>query len=334
MTERGPAIPSALADLGYDAWFEERRPPADGEVARVAVDDGVAYVAVGARGAVRARLGGKMLREARAGRATRPVVGDWLVVSPTGVVSATLPRRTKLARKAAGLEDAEQVIAANIDVAFVATATGGDVNERRLERYVAVAYEGGVEPVVLLTKADVCADVGRERARIRAVAAEVEVLAVSGRTGEGVAAIKDRLPRGRTGALVGSSGVGKSTLLNRLMGEALQATGDLRDDGRGRHTTTRRSLFVLPSGGLLVDTPGMRELGLIDAGGRGLAGLAEAFADVAAVSTQCRFRDCRHHAEPGCAVRHAVETGTLAAERVDSWRKLAGEIATRGRNRR
>lgn len=298
-------------------------------LARIAIDDGVAYVAWVEGGGERlVRLGGRMLREARAGRASRPVVGDWVEVSGDGIIAEVRPRRTVLARKAAGLHDVEQVMAANVDVAFVATAADGDVNERRLERYLAVIHDGGVEPVVLLTKADAAVDLEHERTRVGSVAAGVDVLAVSAKTGEGVDEVLRRIGAGRVAALLGSSGVGKSTLVNRLLGESRQRVGGLREDGKGRHTTTRREIVLLPDGGMLLDMPGMRELGLLDAE----EGLDEAFAEVSAVAEQCRFRDCKHETEPGCAVREALEAGTLSSERVESWTKLGNEM--KGRRRR
>jgi len=299
------------------------------ELARIAVDDGVAYVAWVTGGGERTvRLGGRMLREVRAGRAIRPVVGDWVEVSPDGLVATVRPRQTKLARKAAGLHDVEQVLVANVDVAFVAMAADGDVNERRLERYLALVHEGGVAPVVVLTKADTCADLAAEQARVRSVAPDVELFVVSARTGQGVDAVAARITPGSVAVLLGSSGVGKSTLLNALLREARQRVGELRDDGKGRHTTTRRELFVLPNGGLLFDTPGMRELGLIDVDG----GLQETFTDVTKLAAQCRFRDCRHGGEPGCAVREALERGALDPVRFESWQKLTQEL--QGRRRR
>jgi len=299
--------------------------------ARIAIDDGIAYVAWLDGGGERSvRLAGTMLREVRRGRASRPVVGDWVAVSADGVVVEVEPRRTRLARKAAGLADVEQVIAANVDVAFVATAAGGDVNERRLERYLAVIHDGGVEPVVLLTKSDACADVAAETARVHAVAPGVPVLAVSGQTGDGVDAVAARIAPGRVAVLIGSSGVGKSTLVNRLLGEARQRIGGLRDDGKGRHTTTRREIVTLPNGGLLVDMPGMRELGLFDAE----EGLGDAFPEVTARAAGCRFRDCKHASEPGCAVHAALDAGELARDRFESWQKLRDELAARGKRRR
>ena len=315
-------------------------------VARIAIDDGVAYVAWPEGGGEprSVRLDGAMLRDVRTRGAMRPVVGDWVEVSPDGMVLALRPRRTRLARRAAGGQDVEQVIAANVDVAFVATAADGDVNERRLERYLALVRDGGVEPVILLTKADLCADLGVERARVRSVAPGVDIVAVSAETGEGVAEVARRIadgphprapqphaPRGPcVAALLGSSGVGKSTLVNRLLGEARQKVGDLRGDGKGRHTTTRREMVALPGGGMLLDMPGMRELGLIDAAD----GLGEAFAEVSALAEGCRFRDCKHEKEPGCAVRSALEVGAVEPQRLASWRKLGEEIEPRSKRRR
>jgi ribosome biogenesis GTPase / thiamine phosphate phosphatase len=311
------------------------------EVARIAIDDGVAYVAWPERGgeARSVRLDGAMLRDVRTRGGMRPVVGDWVEVSPDGIVLSLRPRRTRLARRAAGGQDVEQVIAANVDLAFVATAADGDVNERRLERYLALVRDGGVQPVILLTKADLCPDLGVERARVRSVAPGVDIVAVSAETGEGLAEVARRIahgphqraPRGAcVAALLGSSGVGKSTLVNRLLGETRQRVGDLRGDGKGRHTTTRREMVTLPGGGMLLDMPGMRELGLIDAGD----GLEKAFAEVSALAERCRFRDCRHEEEPGCAVRSALEEGTIDAQRLASWRKLGEEIGARSKRRR
>jgi ribosome biogenesis GTPase len=298
--------------------------------ARIAIDDGVAYVAWidGAR--VTLRLSGKMRRGIRAGEVPRPVVGDFVSITADGLVEALEPRRSRLARKAAGRSDAEQVIAANVDIGFIATAAGADLNERRLERYMAVVRDGGVEPVFLLTKVDASADAAGDLARVRSVAGDAPVLAVSATTGQGVDEVARRIAPDRTAALLGSSGVGKSTLFNRLVGQARQRVGALLGDGTGRHTTTRRELFPLPTGGWLVDTPGMREVGLLDAE----EGVTEAFPDLEALAQACRFRDCAHAAEPGCAVSAAIADGTLAAERLEAWRRLQQELATRRARRR
>lgn len=298
--------------------------------ARIAIDDGVAYVAWidGAR--VTLRLSGKMRRGIRTGEVPRPVVGDFVSITADGLVEALEPRRSRLARKAAGRGDAEQVIAANVDIGFVATAAGVDLNERRLERYMAVVRDGGVEPVFLLTKVDASADPDGDLARVRSVAGDAPVLAVSATTGQGVDEVARRIAPDRTAALLGSSGVGKSTLFNLLVGESRQRVGALLGDGTGRHTTTRRELFPLPTGGWIVDTPGMREVGLLDAE----EGVTEAFPDLDVLAQACRFRDCAHAAEPGCAVRAAITDGTLAADRLEAWRQLQQELASRRTRRR
>ena len=239
------------------------------------------------------------------------------------VIQAVLPRRTSIVRHAPGRRTVAQVVAANVDVVFVVASLNQDLNLRRLERYLAVAWESGAEPVVVLSKADLADDLdgtrrgGRRCRRRRA-----------GRDGLGrrrprrVDAVRDRIPPGATVAFIGSSGVGKSTLLNVLAGDELAAVKDIReDDARGRHTTTRRQLHLLPGGGLVLDTPGMRELALWDAD----AGLERSFADIEALAGQCRFSDCAHDGEPGCAVAAAIEDGDLASSRFDGWRKLERE---------
>jgi ribosome biogenesis GTPase len=298
--------------------------------ARIAIDDGVAYVAWIDGAHVTLRLSGKMRRGIRTGEVPRPVVGDFVSITEGGLVEALEPRRSRLARKAAGRSDVEQVIAANVDIGFVAAAAGVDLNERRLERYMAVVRDGGVEPVFLLTKVDTSADVGGDLARVRSVAGDVPVVAVSAATGQGVDEVAKRIAPDRTAALLGSSGVGKSTLFNLLVGQDRQRVGALLGDGTGRHTTTRRELFPLPTGGWIVDTPGMREVGLLDAE----EGVNEAFPDLDALAQACRFRDCAHAAEPGCAVRAAIADGTLAAERLEAWRRLQQELAARRARRR
>jgi ribosome biogenesis GTPase len=238
-------------------------------------------------------------------------------------IEAVLPRRTAFVRKAAGEAAVQQVVAANFELAFVVAALPDDVNARRLERYVTAVWESGAIPVVVLTKTDLADDVAGATLEVEAVAPGVEVHAISSITGEGVEAVRALLAPNRTAVLVGSSGVGKSTLVNRLLGEERQAVADVRADGRGRHTTTHRELLPVPGGGLLLDTPGMRELGLWAEE----ESLESAFDDVAELASECRFSDCTHVHEPGCAVRAAVEEGRLDAARLASFHKLARELA-------
>ena len=235
-----------------------------------------------------------------------------------------LPRKTKFSRLAASDHGGtiEQVVAANVDVVFLVAGLDGDLNLRRLERYLALGWESGAEPVVVLTKADLCPDVEAAVLEVELTAIGVPVHVVSNLTGEGVEELAPYFAAGRTVAALGSSGVGKSSLVNRLAGEELMATGDLRADGRGRHTTTNRQLLRLPAGGLFLDTPGMRELRLWESE----EGLAQTFDDVAAAAALCRFADCSHGGEPGCGVQAALADGTLTHERYDSWRKLQAEL--------
>jgi ribosome biogenesis GTPase len=323
---------SALAALGWDCTFAAAFAPlaADGLVpARVVAEHRDRYAVAGAQDAdSSAVLAGRLRHEARS-RADLPAVGDWVAVSSASSaddvtsIHAVLPRRTAFVRKAAGVETVAQVVAANVDVAFVVTALPHDLNLRRLERYLALAWESGAVPAVVLTKTDLTANIGQSIATAQAVAPGVDVIAISSVTGDGVDALERLLQPGRTAVLLGASGAGKSTLVNRLIGVDRLRTGDVRHDGKGRHTTTHRELVRLQTGALLIDTPGMRELQLWDAD----AGLGATFADIYALANGCRFGDCRHESEPDCAVLAAVGDERLTVERLAHWRQLQRELA-------
>jgi len=317
-----------LANLGFtpffDASFRTLGLPG-GVPARVAAGHGRLCRVLTEAGELMAEPLGRLRRESPA--AGLPVTGDWVVVRPLddeqAVVLAVLPRRTVFSRKAAGVETAEQVVAANVDTVFLVLGLDGDYNPRRLERYLVLAWESGARPVVVLNKADLCDDVPSRRLETESVAAGAPVHVVCALSGDGLDVLASELQPGRTVALLGSSGAGKSTLVNRLLGSEVRATREVRAaDSRGRHTTTARELVVLDSGALLIDTPGMRELQLW----AGDSALAAAFDDVARLAEACRFRDCRHETEPGCAVRAASEAGTLSPERLSSHAKLKREL--------
>jgi ribosome biogenesis GTPase / thiamine phosphate phosphatase len=269
------------------------------------------------------------VRRAAAGAVELPVVGDWVAARLPGrageltSIEAVLPRRSVFARRAAGDTTAAQALAANIDTVFVVMGLDADHNLRRLERYLALAFASGASPVVVLSKADLCADLPARLAETAPVAAGVPVIPAA--LLEGVPpALRALVAPGRTVALLGSSGAGKSTLLNRLLLSDVQKTGEVRpSDLRGKHTTSHRQLFFVPGGGMVIDSPGLREIQLWDAG----EGLGTAFEDVEALAAECRFRDCAHGDEPGCAVVAAVGAGRLPADRLASWRKLSGELA-------
>ena len=323
-----------LASLGWDArWAAAWRATLDGfdareplSPARVVAEHRERYTIVSAGGDTSAVLAGRARHDAVA-RENLPAVGDWVGVSASGegtaVIRLVVPRRAAFVRKVAGNTTRAQVVAANVDVALIATALPDDLNARRLDRYLTLAWESGSIPLVLLTKCDLSDDVDAAIAEARISASGADVIAVSAVTGQGIDALASRLRPGSTAVLLGSSGVGKSTLVNRLLGADRQRTADLGLEGKGRHTTTHRELIRLTSGALLIDTPGMREMQLWSAD----EGLGTAFADLEACAERCRFRDCIHDGEPGCAVRAAVDAGELSAERLEHWHELLKELA-------
>ncbi|WP_164704455.1 ribosome small subunit-dependent GTPase A [Blastococcus litoris] len=305
-----------VTDLSSLGWGRSDEPPCGVVLARVARIDRGRLTVLTAEGERRV-VPGRALHESELGG---PAVGDWVVLRGE-LATEILPRKSAFVRTVAGRTSAAQVVAANVDVVLVVDAMTGDARLRRVERYLAVAWSSGATPVVVLTKADLCADVAAAVAAVREDAIGVEVLPVSSVTGEGLDAVRALLGPGRTAAMVGPSGVGKSSLANALAGRTVAGTHEIREDGRGRHTTTARELHVLPGGGLLVDTPGMRELALYD----DEDGIETAYADVAELAQDCRFRDCGHRGEPGCAVAAAIEDGRLDPARFTAWRKLQAE---------
>lgn len=294
---------------------------------RIAREDRGRYTVLGVNGEGQAVLAGRFRQQALTA-IDRPAVGDWVVAREGGeglaMVTALLPRRSAFVRKEAGETSEAQVVAANVDAVFLVCGLDGDLNVRRIERYVASAYDSGAAPVLVLNKADLARDPDVVRDHVAAAAPGVPIVTIAALTGSGLDTLGPWLVPGNTVALLGSSGVGKSTIVNMLVGEARQATSGVREaDSRGRHTTTHRELVALPSGAWLIDTPGMRELQLwADEDALGLT-----FPEVASLASRCRFRDCKHEREPHCAVRAALADGSLEATRFAAWGKLQREIA-------
>lgn len=312
----------SLFDWGWsDYWAGAALAEAGFEPARVIAVHRERYVLASEWGEFAAQLSGRL--EYASGSAVElPVVGDW-VLADLGIIHRVLPRRTLIARRAAGETHERQPLAANIDVVFIVSGLDGDFNPRRLERYLVLAIESGARPVFVLNKVDLCVSVEDARREVSAIAAGRPVVLTSAERNEGMADMLEWLQRGTTGALVGSSGAGKSSLINRLIGGVAQAVHGVREsDSRGRHTTTHRELFLLPGGGLLIDQPGLREIQVWAA----RDSLDGAFPDVSGFAGKCRFRDCRHQGEPGCAVRAAIEARELDAGRLQSFQKLGREV--------
>lgn len=291
---------------------------------RIIVDHNNFYGVISNEGEVVAEQSGKMLR-GEVGK--KPAVGDWVVLQhkeDKWLVEDVLPRKSKFSRKMAGNDTLEQIVATNIDTIFIVTSLNQDFNLRRLERYLIVAWDSGATPVIILSKADLCDNAVEKIAAVEGVAPGVEVYAISSIYEEGIEQLQKYCGEGKTIALIGSSGVGKSTLLNTLAGEELLKVNVIReDDAKGKHTTTHRQLVLLPTGGLILDTPGMRELQLWQAD----EGIDHVFSEIQTLSESCKFSDCRHEKEPGCAVTAAIAEGIIGRERLDSYVKLKKELA-------
>ena len=316
-----------LAQLGWNDTLAAAFAPhaAAGCVpARVTLELKGFFEVTGESGALLGACTGKFIHAARTA-ADYPAIGDWVAITPQpgeetrAAIHAVLPRRTKFSRKAVGEQVVEQVVAANVDTVFLVSGLDGNYHLHRLERYLAAAWASGAQPVVLLNKADLNDDTAALTTEIAAIAPNVPVFVVSAQTRRGLKALAPYLQPGRTIALLGSSGVGKSTLINRLVGDRVQDTQEVREaDNKGRHTTTQRELIVAPSGVIVIDTPGMREIQPWDAA----AGIDAAFDDVTAVAARCKFRDCAHTVEPGCAVQAALADGSLSPERWQAYLRM------------
>jgi ribosome biogenesis GTPase len=309
--------------LGWDSHFDEKFKAfvADGGVpARVVADYGSEYLVHDGTGTSRAAVG----RHLRNDGSTMPAVGDWVSVlrrEPVDVIHGVVERRSTFRRKAAGVETRQQVLAANVDVAFV-VAAATDVNARRIERYLTIAWQSGAVPVVLLTKADIATSLDELRAELEAASMGTPVVVTSGVTGDGIDEIVRELQPARTGVLLGPSGAGKSTLINRIVGTDLMRTREIHTSGEGRHMTSHRQLVQLPQGGMIIDTPGLREAQLWE----GEDALGNIFEDIELLALQCRFTDCAHDTEPGCAIKAALGAGSLDAARFQSFVKLQREL--------
>lgn len=325
-----PKTEFTVEKLGWNSSLEESFAPfrtRSLEAGRVAVEDKHHYIVLTGRGDLTAQVTGKFQKELK-GTADFPKVGDWVALSifedeGKGMIHAVLPRRTRLSRKVPGREIEEQVLVTNIDLAFVVQALDRSFNPALMQRHLLMVFESGARPVVVLNKADLCDNVSQKVAEAEKVAGNAPVITVCALTKKGVDTLSKLIKPGETVVFIGSSGVGKSTLINDLYGEEIQATADVREsDAKGRHTTSWRELIILPNGGLVIDTPGMREFHIWLAG----AGLHEAFPDIEELSVKCHFRDCTHTKEKRCAVQDAIASGQLSQERYESFLKLQREL--------
>ena len=314
---------SQLSLLGWDDWFQERFALFAHQgytPARVIADYGAELLVHDGDEALRAEAG----RHLRNDGGRLPAVGDWVALrhrDPVGTIHGWVERKTAFSRKVAWIETKEQVLAANVDVAFV-VVSAQDVNARRIERYLTMAWQSGAIPVVVLTKSDIAVSADELRSELEITAAGTPVLVTSAVTGEGVEALAEQLQPARTGVLLGPSGAGKSSLINRIAGAEVMQTRTVHSSGEGRHMTSHRELFQLPEGGMIIDTPGLREAQLW----KGEDGLGSLFEDIERIGLDCRFSNCEHRSEPGCAIKAAIASGELDPARLESYRKLQREL--------
>ncbi|HAX73776.1 MAG TPA: ribosome small subunit-dependent GTPase A [Firmicutes bacterium] len=321
-----------LKQLGMHDFFKKQlKYHEDAMVGRIIFQSKELYKVMTENGEVLAKVSGKFRHEVTSVN-DFPTVGDFVILEQSEfeqdqeIISHVLNRKSLISRLAAGTSNEKQLIAANVDYIFITMAMNLDFNLRRLERYLSMAWASGATPVVVLTKADLCGDLEERLAEVSSVAIDVDIVMTSSVWGMGISQIQDYLADHQTAAFVGSSGVGKSTIVNQLKGETILETQETRNDDKGRHTTTARYLFTLDKGGVVIDTPGMRELGIED------VDLAQTFNDIETLAEQCKFRDCQHQFEPGCAVRKAIECGEFSSERLKSYQKLQIESNYSGKN--
>lgn len=323
-----------LYRVGLTDRFEQEATMYHGlHLARVSVQHKDLYKIFTEKGEIQAEVSGKLGFMAR-DQSDYPVVGDWVMVDRlddnggNSIIHHILSRKSIFERKAAGTSRQSQPVAANIDTVFICMSLNNNFNLRRLERYLSIAWDSKATPVVVLTKADLCDDISAKLQEVYSVAVGVDVLVTTSIGDDGCKAVSNYAGKGKTVAFIGSSGVGKSTLINRMLGEELLTTKAIGGDDKGRHTTTHRQLIALPNGGVVIDTPGMRELQLEH------ADLAKSFSDIEQLAQNCRFSDCTHKTEPGCAIREAIEKNLISAERLGSYNKLQAELSYQGLNSR
>jgi ribosome biogenesis GTPase / thiamine phosphate phosphatase len=317
-----------------DSWEEKFQPFKEKNytIGRVTLEHTHLYKVITEHGELQAEVSGRIRgkAEGRLGRRDEfPAVGDWVLLREypeerKAVIHGILPRKSKFSRKVAGKGTFEQIVAANNDVVFILSSLNNEFNLRRIERYLAFAWESNANPVIVLTKADLCRDINNKVRDVKSIAIGVPIHVISSVHREGIETLQQYIKQGQTIGLLGSSGVGKSTLINCLIGKEVQRVNEIREsDDRGKHTTTHRELILLPNGGLIMDTPGMRELQVWEADD----GLDQMYEDITQLSERCRFNDCLHRQEPGCAVQEAIQNGGLNPERLNNFNKMQKEAA-------